>query len=245
MKRLFFFAYSMTIVLISIIFFGCNKSVQTKSLVANAGTDSVINMPQAGSLWVFKAFLNGEGSHSTTGGNVSYSWIAINHDTSVLISSPNTDTTAVLFEYPRIGKHVYTFKLEVRDNLNHVDYDTVSITINRKFHYEYDGISWGPTINALTYINLNSQLSNDGNYPPDFNFDPDLTPDLISLCTFNGNCNDINSWKVIPYVSHDSIELTDKNLFYSSNSGWYVIYATPNAGIDFSQNLSVGVSRTD
>jgi hypothetical protein len=248
MKRIFFFAFLMTIVLITGIFIGCKKSVTTKpkTLIANAGPDSVINMPN-GNPWDFVAILNGKSSYSTIGHITSYSWTAIDHYDSTSINSPNTDSTVVTFSSPSTG--VSRFRLEVRDNLGNFDYDTVSITINRKFQDEYDGIPWDSTINSLTYIELNGHLSNDGTWPVAAAFDPYLTPDLISLCSFNGNCNDINGWEIIPYVTRDSIKLTDKNIFYSTDSSaccvgvWFIIYATPNAGIDFSQKLSVGFSR--
>jgi hypothetical protein len=249
MKSIFFLVFLITIGLVTIIFFGCNKSmVQPKTLVANAGPDSVINMTQPGTAWEFEAILNGKGSHSTNSEIVFYSWTAIDHYGSTILSSPNTDSTAVIFEDPDASTGIYQFRLEVRDNLNNFDYDTVSITIHRKFKYEYDGIPWGSTFNSFTYIDLNSnsQLSTEGNWPSAYAI---RLPDLISLCTFNGNCNDISSWKIIPFVPRDSIELTDKNIFYSTDSSAccvgdsYTIYATPNAGIDFSQKISVGVNR--
>jgi Y_Y_Y domain len=253
MKRIFFFVFLMTIVLITGIFIGCKKSMTTKpkTPIANAGPDSVINMPQTGIPSEFEAILNGKGSHSINSEIVFYSWTAIgkNGSTIIHISSPNTDSTTVIFENPEAG--IYQFRLEVMDNLNNIDYDTVSITINRKFLYEYDRISWDSTFNSFTYIDLGPQLTNDGDYQ--FNlilFGYSLPPDLISFCTFNGNCNDISSWKIIPYLPRDSIELTDKNIFYSTDSSaccinaWYTIYATSNAGIDFSQKISVGVNRS-
>jgi hypothetical protein len=254
MKRIFFFVFLMTIVLITGIFIGCKKSMTTKpkTPIANAGPDSVINMPQTGTSSEFEAILNGKGSHSINSEIVFYSWTAIGNtgSTNIKISSPNTDSTTVIFEQPNAG--IYQFRLEVRDNLNNLDYDTVSITINRKFQDEYDGISWDSTFNSFTYIDFAEQLSNYADIPPALIAIPgySLPPDLISFCTFNGNCNDISSWKIIPYVPRDSIELTDKNIFYSTDSSAccinasYTIYATPNAGIDFSQKISIGVGRS-
>ncbi len=255
MKRIFFFVFLMTIVLITGIIIGCNKSVTTttepKTPIANAGLDSVINMPVPGTSDEFEAILNGKRSRSINSEIVGYSWTTIgnNSSTHIKISSPNLDSTAVIFEYPNAG--IYQFRLEVQDNLNNIDYDTVSITINRKFEYEYDGISWDSTFNSFTYIDFLEQLELLANediptYAPYFSF----PPDFISFCTFNGNCNDISSWKIIPYVPRDSIELTDKNIFYSTDSSAccinasYTIYATPNAGIDFSQKISIGVGRS-
>jgi hypothetical protein len=246
----------MTYFFITDIFIGCNKSMTTtepKTPIANAGLDSVINMPMTGSCWEFEAILNGKRSRSINSEIVYYSWTIIgnNGSTNINISSPNLDSTTVIFEQPNAG--IYQFRLEVQDNLNNIAYDTVSITINRKFGYEYDGISWDSTFNSFTYIDFAEQLSNYEGIPPvGFLFNPSysLPPDLISFCTFNGNCNDISSWKIIPYVPRDSIELTDKNIFYSTDSSAccinasYTIYATPNAGIDFSQKISVGVNRS-
>lgn len=228
-------------------------TTEPKTPIANAGTDSVINMPMPGTSTEFEAILNGKRSRSINSEIVSYSWTTIvnNGSTNIKISSPNLDSTAVIFEQPSAG--IYQFRLEVRDNLNNLDYDTVSITINRKFQDEYDGISWDSTFNSFTIIDFAEELSSYEDVPPVLSFgNPSysLPPDLISFCTFNGNCNDISSWKIIPYVPRDSIELTDKDIFYTTDSSAccinesYTIYATPNAGIDFSQKISIGVGRS-
>ena len=248
--------FLMTYCFITDIFIGCNKSMTTtepKTPTANAGPDTVINMPQPGTSTDFEAILNGKRSRSINSEIVFYSWTTIGNNGSniIKISSPNTDSTTVIFKQPNAG--IYQFRLEVLDNLNNLNYDTVSITINRKFQDEYDGISWDSTFNSFTYIDFAEQLSNYADIPPvGFIYNPgySLPPDLISFCTFNGNCNDISSWKIIPYVPRDSIKLTDKNIFYSTDSSAccinasYTIYATPNAGIDFSQKISIGVGRS-
>jgi hypothetical protein len=245
MKKLFFFVSLPIIILATTLYPGCKKSnVQHSSLIANAGSDTIINMPQPNSLWVFMAILNGGASYSSGGQIVFYSWTAIDNFGSSSISFPNSDSTEVIFNAPISNK--YRFRLEVRDFNNNVAYDTVTITINRKFQYEYDGLSWDSTVGLLTYLIIDGRFGN-GNFPL-FGFGgatPGLSPNIINLCTFNGNCNDISSWKSPPYVPYDSIKLTNQNLFYSSDSLelHYVIYATPGAGIDFTQKLSVGVYR--
>ena len=258
MKKLFFL-----VSLATIIFLGCKKDNNTlvppkaKTLVANAGLDTAINLPLKGTGWDFKAILNGKASHALSGQIVFYSWTEIDGDPLFFhIKSPNADSTEVILEeWPDFQKPsgiTHKFRLEVRDDHQNVDYDTVAITIFRKFLAEYEGLSWDSTVGSLTYLNIKYKPNEIINYQA---FDPiyTYTPDVLNLCTFNGNCIEVGSWKTIPYVPYDSIKLTDKDFFYSTNNNnsldifsdndWPVIYATQKSGIDFTQKLSIGVWR--
>ena len=189
-----------------------NMPIQTKSLVAYAGLDTVLDMPQPGTGYVFKGILNGRGSHDVSGKIIFYSWTDIQVAPSSNIMSPNSDSTEVNI----FGKGIHKFRLEIRDKSNNVDYDTVAITINQKFGYEYDGLSWDSTAGTLTCLNI-------GYKPGLIETFPGFTPnyinnkDFVNFCAFNGSCDDVNSWEKLPYVPYDSIYLTDKNIFYSSN----------------------------
>ncbi len=219
--------------------------------MANAGLDTVISMPLPVTGIEYEAFLNGRASHDSAGQIVFYSWTEIDAAQSRIVS-PNADTSEVyIYEFGLDKNTIHQFSLEVRDDHGNVNFDTVAITIKRKFQDEFDGIPWDSTVGSLTYLNLNSPggLS--------ILFDPFVssTPDILNFCPFNGNCNDISSWKIIPYVPYDSIKLMDEALFYSTNNGnaaditngndWVVIYATSNAGIDFAQKLSIGYLRLE
>jgi hypothetical protein len=246
------------------IYFGCKKNntpiVQSKPpnpLVADAGLDTSLFVPQPGSGSAFLANLNGKASYDSAGKIVSYSWTEVDgYPTGPFsyITSPNSDSTeAYMLEGldPDTKSYVRKFQIEVQDDHQNVAYDTVNITINRKFAEEFDGLSWDSTIGPLTCLNIacDTQIW----ACPVFGFYYLDTPDIMNLCTFDGKCSDIMSWTIIPYVPYDSIKLTNKNLFYSSNSNnandiangndWAVIYASQKAGIDFTQKISIGVTR--
>lgn len=63
-------------------------------------------------------------------------------------------------------------------------------------------------------------------------------------------CYDLSRWQKLPYVPYDSIQLTDKPLFFSLVLGhsdiidpgilYTEIFAKPNSGIDLRQKVSVG-----
>ncbi len=200
----------------------------------------MINSPQPNTGFIFEAILNGRGSHSAFNPIILYSWTAIDNFGSITINSPNLDTSKVIF-YASGGITKFRFRLEVRDDHDNVDYDTVAITVNRKFFFEYDGIPWDSTVGSLTYIRLDDRFGNRpsfGGTVITYN-----TYNLVYLCNFNGKCDDISGWESIPFGPYDSIKLTDRNLFYSSDEllNWFVIYATPNAEIDFTQKQSMGV----
>jgi hypothetical protein len=253
MKKLFFLMSVTTI-----IFFGCSKHndtnntlVKPKTLVANAGLDSTIDTPLPYTGLFFEAVLNGRASHDSASQILIYSCTEIDDFVSAVIKSPNTDTTEVIFgDVPYVKKTIYKFRLTVVDGLGHTDYDSVEITINRKFDDEFDGLSWNSTNGTLTSFSL---LNNLGDWSFLFQLSDPPTPDFLNICTFNGNCTDISNWKMIPYVPYDSIKLTDKDLFYSTNSDnaddiangydWCIIYATQKAGIDFNQKFSLGILR--
>jgi hypothetical protein len=175
--------------------------------------------------------------------------------------SPNDDSTvAYMMEYTTpytnflqrvTNSYTREFQLEVQDDQKNVAYDTVKITLKRKFGFQYDGISWDSTVGLLTYISLgldNPQLFQS----PVFGLYYLDSSDYINICT-SGNCIDIQSWQTVPYVSYDSIQYNTNNLFYSTNSGdssdivnendWPVIYAKQNAGIDFTKKFSIGIGR--
>jgi len=265
MRKLFFL-----LSLVTVIFIGCKKSNNTNNnigvppspLVANAGPDTIITAPLPGTGFYFYAILNGKASHDRSGKIVSFWWTQIDPDLQTgfsayySVTSVYSDSTGVtFFEFPNLQNPkstVHKFRLEVRDDLDNDEFDTVTITVNRKFSAEFDGITWDSTVGSLTYLNVTCKpigilaCQAFALYYPE-------TPDMLNICTFNGGCDDIRSWKTIPYVSYDSIKLTDKQLFYSTNNDnnqdilndndWVVIYATPNAGIDFTQTVSIGVER--
>jgi hypothetical protein len=221
-----------------------NITTKPKALVADAGPDTTIYEPFGGKAYIFRTILNGKASYDLTGNIVNYSWTEIGNNIYTNIDSPNAQiTSATMFG------GVHKFILAVEDDKNIADYDTVTINVKQRFGIEYDGISWDSTVGTLTRINVDWQ---DGLMESIPGLTPSYTKDInfASLCTFGGSCNDINNWKSIPFVPYDSINLTDKSLFYSSNDSDYlsgmdymVIYANRNAGIDFTQKVSIGISR--
>jgi len=255
MKSLFFL-----ISLATIVFFGCKKDDNlptSQFLFANAGTDTAVSLPLQGSGWYFRAILSGKASYSLSGKIISYSWTALYQDSfDFFIVSENADSSELfLMEWPDIQMPKSTsrrFRLEVRDDHQNVDDDTVTITIIRRFLAEYRDLSWDSTVGPLTYLNIKPKTDQIVNYQP-FHMNYPITPDILNLCAFGNNCEDIQSWKIIPYVPYDSIKLTNKDLFYSNSTNnaddidageaWVVIYATPQSGIDFNQKVSIGVYR--
>src|ERR1700680_4320304 len=101
MKRLF-----SLLSLATIIFFSCSKNNGTnnntlvlhKTLVANAGLDTVINIPLPGTGFYFEAILNGRASHDSAGKIVFYSWRAVDDSYFPVynIMSPGADSTEVI-----------------------------------------------------------------------------------------------------------------------------------------------------
>src|SRR5450755_209914 len=122
MKKLFFLV-SLPI----IIFFGCKKNYTTNNntivkpnpLVADAGLDTVLNMPLPGTGFIFKAILNGKTSHDLSGKIVSYWWTDISQQGESTIMTQDSDSTEVrlfLFPNPQApGKSIRKFSLEVWD----------------------------------------------------------------------------------------------------------------------------------
>jgi hypothetical protein len=195
---------------------------------------------------------------------ISYAWTEV--DTfetfigSEIVSAIADSTAAYMMEFsvayanfgiPVTNSYTREFQLEVQDDKKNVAYDTVKITLKRKFGFQYDNLSWDSTIGSLTYISLgydNPQISQ----IPFFGLYYTNSYDYMNICTA-GNCIDIQSWQTVPYVPYDSILLTTNNLFYTTNSGdsndivnendWPVIYARQNGGIDFTKKASIGIAR--
>jgi hypothetical protein len=240
---------------IAFIWFGCKKdngnsgniTTQPKTLVADAGPDTIIYNTDGGTGIIFRTVLNGKASFYSPAHIVFCSWTEIGPIGGNLltsIKSPNTMTTEVTM----VGG-IHRFRLEVRDDHNGVDYDTVSINAEQRFGYQYEGIPWDSTIGVLTRINISYKPGLIDGFP---GLSPNETRDsnFVNLCAFDGSCNEIGNWKRLPFVVYDSIYLTDKSLFYSSNDSdflggmdYMVIYANKNAGIDFTKKVSIGIFR--
>jgi|SRR5450755_582764 hypothetical protein len=246
MKRIFFLA-----VATAVIYFGCAKkndqpsSTQTskpKTLFANAGLDTTICMPYDGTGDIFKGILNGRASHDDSGKIVSYSWAEIGGFHS-LIDSSNKDSTKVTFT----GNYRHQFALEVRDDHGQVDRGYVVINIVQNFDAQYNGVYWDSTVGVLKTISVKIKPALIESWPGAF---ASNQSEFVYLSNYNGNCIDASSWKQLPYVPYDSIQLTNKSIFYSlifdlpnninQGYGYPEIYAKTNSGIDFNQKVSVG-----
>jgi hypothetical protein len=248
MKKITFFALAT-----AIIFFGCSKkndqspSMQTgqttkpKILVANAGLDTSICMPFGGTGNMFEGILDGRASHDSSGKIVSYSWwetFPANGSYSSLIAL--NDSLVVV----KISGGVHTYRLEVQDDQGRVDYDTVRITANGNFEYEYDGLSWDSAVGKLTTISERFK-------PGLIQSWPDFTSAIVNLSNayiinYEGECNALSNWKSIPYVPYDSIQLTNIPLFYTLIAApdhgilFPEIFAQTNSGINYNQKVSIG-----
>ncbi len=262
MKGFLFLALLATIVLI-----GCKKYNDSDDqtipapqyIFANAGPDTLLNSPLLGSGWHYSSILNGKASYSTAGRIISYSWTAIDQNPfHSFIVSDSADSTEVFiaewpdFQKPKTVSHL--FRLEVRDDFQNVDSDTVSIATYRNFLAEYRELSWDSTVGSYSYLNIKPKTDEIVNYQPFFGNYP-TDPKILNLCEYNSDCTEIANWRIIPWVPYDSVLLTDKSLFYSSSTddadiidngdAWVVIYAIPQSGIDFTRKVAVGVYRLD
>jgi hypothetical protein len=247
MKRTFYLA------LASALFFSyCGKQVEniphtqppskTKYLFANAGSDTTICMPYGGTGIFFKGILDGRASLDDSGKIVNYSWTDIGGE-SPSILYPYKDSTEV-----KMSGGIHQFLLEVRDDHGQVDFDDVTINVIQQFDYEYDGISWDSTIGILTTISVKVVPGLIESWP-DF-AQSDRNRSAVYLSDFKGECNDISSWKNLPYVPYENIQLTDNLVFYSLISDppngvihgtlYPEIFAKSNSGIDFKQKVSIG-----
>ena len=246
------------IAVITMIHLSCSKDNkigaipdQTNSqiLVAEAGSDIIVYKPYDGEGYIFKAQLDAKASYDKAGTINFCNWTEINVSPQVgfsytMIETPNALTTSVTMQ-----GGVHKFRVEIRDNQKLVAYDTVTVTADQLFGYRYDGLTWDSATTGLSHTDIVWKPGLIGAFPgltPSYTWDPNF----VNICFFNGDCNDINNWKAIPFVTYDSIGLTDRNFFYSSNDanyldgmGYFVIYARKNTGIDLTQPVSIGLGR--
>src|SRR5579862_2169498 len=221
MKKMSLFVLATTI-----IYFGCSKknnqssSIQnpkSKTLVAIAGHDTSICMPFGGTGYVFKGILDGRGSHDSLGNIISYAWLQLTGGNPPVVVG-NQALTDVEVSNP--GTNI--FWLEIKDDKGQIAYDSVRINVVANFEYEYDGLSWDSAVGALTTISERFK-------PGLIESWPDFTQAIInqssaSIINYNGECNDISSWQIIPFVSYDSIQLTPASLFYTLIPGHGVLF---------------------
>jgi hypothetical protein len=283
MKKIFF------MVVATVVFFsGCNKQVvntpappppalpppppPVNYLMANAGSDTTICIPYGGTGNYFKGMLDGRASRDDSGKIVSYSWSEItgpnteplwyryNLD-SVGFSKDSAEVTLLLSGSVDLGEGVgkigRLYMLTVRDDHGRVDSARVTINIIQNFDEEYDGLSWDTTEGLLTTISVKAKPGLIKSWPHDFDYNNGYSG--IYLSNFNGQCFDTTNQAKLPYVPYDSIQMTDKLVFYSVisippsiiNPGtlfqgisagllYPEIYAKTNSGIDFNQKVSIG-----
>jgi hypothetical protein len=203
-------------------------------------------MPYGGTGNVYKGILNAGASHEDAGKIVSYSWSESGPD--FLYpggQQPNLskDSTAITFFNP--GYH--QFNLEIRDDHDRIDRDQIIFNVIAQFSYEYDALSWDSTIGALTTISVKFKPGLIETWPDSISAGPIRE---VYLINYTGAFYDISTWKKLPYVSYDAIQLTNQSLFYTLVPGhsfqdeqatsYPEIYGRTNSGIDFSQKVSVG-----
>ena len=248
----------------------CNKHVESvlpaqsppppppapiKHLFADAGSDTTICMPYGGTGNLFKGFLDGRASHDDSGKIVRYSWSEVVGDpvmgSSVYPQSQlahlSKDSTEITFFS---GTHV--FNLEVWDDQGRYDYDHVTINAVSRFNYEYDGLSWDSAVGKLTAISVKVKPGLLNSWP---DIDSSNTNLDVYVNDYNGICLDNSSWKKLPLVPYDSIQLTTHSAFYSLisdfptsvNHGTFhpVIYINTNSGANLNQRVSVAFNESD
>lgn len=217
-------------------------------LFANAGSDTTICMPHLGTGNIFTGILNARASSDDSGKIISYLWSEID-GTGYLYPDGQTeilwkDSTAVSF---LAGLGVHKFNLEVRDDQGRVANDQVTINVVSLFSYEYDALSLDSTAGLLKTISVKFEPGLMESWP---DIDSVSVIREVYLINYNGQCHDISSWTKLPYVPYDSIQLTDKPVFYSlladhrnpfdQKDMYGEIYARSNSGTDFNQKVSVG-----
>jgi|SRR5664279_153900 len=239
MKKIFF------LIVLPVIFFPeCTKKndqTSINTLYANAGSDTIICMPYGGTGNLFKGELNASASQDVDGKIVSYAWTETNHPSSVISTD---ETTQVV-----LSAGLHQFQLKVQDDHNRVAYDIVVIQVLQNFNSEYDGLSWDSTLGGLTTISVKTKPALIQSWPGPF---LSIQSDFVYLINYSGTCVDISSWKQLPYVPYDSIQLTSQPVFYSvihtsnpvnQGTDYPEIFARTNSGIDFSQKVSVGFTN--
>lgn len=242
MKKVFILAYTLVF-----IFFGCTKNDQSTSsrnstipLVADAGSDTTICMPYGGSGNLFKTILDGRASHDGSGKIVSYAWSEIGPNPSTVFST-SSSTDIIL------SGGLHQFMLKVADDHNQMELDTVVINVVQDFNTEYVGLTWDSTVGILKTISVRSKPALIESWPGPYK---NIQLDSVYVSDYDGTCKDLSSWKQIPYVPYDSIQLTDKPLFYSVifdipntvnlGTGYPELFAKTSSGIDFNQKVSIG-----
>jgi hypothetical protein len=241
-------------VVVAILFSGCKKQAALVQqpppppppigdLIANAGSDTTICMPFGGTGNSFKGILDGSASHDNSGNIISFSW------TEIVGSNPATVFSTEIKPEILLSGGLHHIVLKVRNNHDQAAEDTVIVNVIQKFNTEYDGLSWDSTAGALMTISVKLKPALIQSWPSPFD---SKQPDSVYYSNYDGTCKDIGSWKQVPYVPYDSIQLTDKPIFYSVvlnppntvnlGTSYPEIYARTNSGIDFTQKVSLGFS---
>jgi hypothetical protein len=242
MKRIYFIAVTS-----ALLFSYCSKQQtqplsKNKYLFANAGSDTTICMPFGGTGDIFKGILDGRASHDDSGKIVSYSWEGIGKS-SAGISFPDKDVTEV-----KILGGLHQFILEVRDDHGRVDEDIVTLNVIQNFDSEYDGLSWDSTTGGLATISVQVKPGLIESWP-DFS-SSDINNSDVYLINSTGECEDISSWKKLPFVSFENIQQSYNLVFYTLISAppngindatlYPEIFVKSNSGIDIRQKVSIG-----
>lgn len=254
--------YFLLITHVAILFLGCGKYIDKKNndpqtagnglqttvakiIVADAGKDTIIDIPYNGTGYFFRAILDGRSSTDHAGNIAAYSWREIdtmpeaNPYTQIL--SPASDTTEVILMG---GKH--KFLLQVRDDQNRIDDDTVTVIVDNKFTNEYPNLPWDSSAGIFRTLVLTFKPDLFENYPILSTWSPDEWNSILYMCNAGESCKNISEWKRIPYIPYDSVNLTNTSLFFTITPldpiglGVSVIYANSKSGIDFNKNISIG-----
>jgi hypothetical protein len=243
MKKIPFF-----ILAAAIIYFGCSKKngqsssahvSNSKTLFAIAGHDSTICMPFGGSGNNFQASLDGRESHDSLGNITSYVWTQQVSGASAPVVVGTSALSVIQINNP--GPGVITYWLQVKDDKGQISYDSVSLHIIQNFGFEYDALTWDSAVGPLTTISERFKPGLIESWPDFTNTTP--IESTAYIINYNGQCNDLSSWQVIPYVRYDSIQLTPASLFYTVIPGHGVlfpeVFAKTNSGMDFTQKVSI------
>jgi hypothetical protein len=238
-------------VVVAILFSGCKKQAALVlsppppppigDLIANAGSDTSICMPFGGTGNSFKGTLDGSASHDKSGNIISYYWAEISGSNPSVVFSTEMKPEILL------SGGLHRIVLTVQNNHNQWAEDTVLIDVIQKFIMEYDGLSWDSTVGGLMTISVKLKPALIQSWPGPFD---SKQSNSVFISNYDGTCKDIGSWNQLPYVPYDSIQLTDKSIFYSVivsppntvnfGTSYPEIFAKTNSGIDFTQRVSLG-----
>ena len=229
------------VLLIAVLSFAsCSKTSQqgNRLPVSNAGEDRIIILPAD------TVQLDGSGSGDSDQIITAYSWTKISGPSSFAIINASMAKSIV----KNLVEGVYTFELKVTDKFGRSVKDTIIVSVitlpagGRVFI----GV-WKPAANGMMFLKDSSRQGDE----PTFDFGYGWEPNIPKEYDFYVKHETNPQWMKLKYVFARDLSAMNRNSVVSSfiieDQGQPVyfptVYATQNAGVDFSKNTALYCKR--